>query len=381
MKNKLKINRKLVIAGAVAVAVLLFALLSLRALPEKSTSPVAEPTVSSLTVIVVTAESQSWPQQLQASGALTAWQEIIVSPETGGLRIAELLVDVGDSVKKGQLLAKLADDSVKTELHKQEALVAQASASLKQASVNRQRAQAVDVAGALSPQKLDEYLTNEAVALATLASAKADAESVSLKLAKTRITAADDGVVSSKSAILGNVVNTGAELFRLVRQGRVEWRAELDSRQLAGVHVGQIVRIALPNGKNLEGKVRLVSPTISTTTGRGTAYVSLSPGEGVQPGLFVSGAIELEKKPALSLPQSAVVLRDGRSYVYSVNAGNKVGSQLVTTGRRQGDRIEISSGLDSSTRVVVSGGAFLSEGAQVTVVAVSTKSEQKAGNK
>lgn len=379
MKNKFNTHRKLVIAAAVAV--LLIALLAWRTLMVEDPGTAAESSVSALTVNVVTAEIQGWPQQLHASGALTAWQEIIVSPETGGLRIARLLVDVGDSVRRGQLMAELADDTVRAELRKQEALAAQAGASLTQASTNRQRAQSVDVVGALAPQKMDEYLTNEATALASVASVKADVESARLKLAHTRIVAADDGVVSSKSAILGNVVNTGAELFRLVRQGRVEWRAELDSRQLAGVRAGQTARIVLPGGSNVEGKVRLVSPTLSTATGRGIAYVSLPSGEGVQPGLFASGTIELEAKPALTLPQSAVVLRDGRTYVYVVDSVNRVASQLVTTARRQGDRIEILSGLDATARVVASGGAFLSEGAPVTVASVPTKAEQKVGAK
>lgn len=379
MKNKFNTHRKLVIAAAVAV--LLIALLAWRTLMVEDPGTAAESSVSALTVNVVTAEIQGWPQQLHASGALTAWQEIIVSPETGGLRIARLLVDVGDSVRRGQLMAELADDTVRAELRKQEALAAQAGASLTQASTNRQRAQSVDVVGALAPQKMDEYLTNEATALASVASVKADVESARLKLAHMRIVAADDGVVSSKSAILGNVVNTGAELFRLVRQGRVEWRAELDSRQLAGVRAGQTARIVLPGGSNVEGKVRLVSPTLSTATGRGIAYVSLPSGEGVQPGLFASGTIELEAKPALTLPQSAVVLRDGRTYVYVVDSVNRVASQLVTTARRQGDRIEILSGLDATARVVASGGAFLSEGAPVTVASVPTKAEQKVGAK
>lgn len=381
MNNKFNINRTRVIAVAFSVAVLVIALLAWRAFSSEDSGAATESGVSALTVNVVTAETHSWPQQLQASGALTAWQEIIVSPETGGLRIAQLLVDVGDSVRRGQLMVTLADDTVRAELHKQEALVAQAGANWAQASTNRQRAQSVDVAGALAPQKMDEYLTNEASAVASLSSAKADLESAHLKLAHTRIVAADDGVVSSKSAILGNVVNTGAELFRLVRQGRVEWRAELDFRQLAGVRAGQTARLVLPGGANVEGKVRLVSPTLSTATGRGIAYVSLPSGEGVQPGLFASGTIELDTKPALTLPQSAVVLRDGRSYVYVVDSVNKATSRLVTTARRQGDRIEILSGLDGTARVVASGGAFLSEGAPVTVAPAPTAAAQKEGAK
>ena len=112
---------------------------------------------SALTVEVVAPQTRSWPQVLQASGPVAAWQEIIVSPETGGLRIAELLVDVGSSVRRGQLLARLADATVQAELRKQEAAVAQARASLDQAVSNMQRAKVAGSSGALSAQKIEEY--------------------------------------------------------------------------------------------------------------------------------------------------------------------------------------------------------------------------------
>lgn len=375
-------NRKRVIAGVVAVVlgVAAYALWAPRGdgPGAAAAQPEAPSKATALTVNVVSAEKRAWPQQLQASGAVTAWQEIIVSPETGGLRIAELLVDVGSTVQRGQLMARLSDDTVKAEVRKQEALVAQARASLVQTSTNLKRAQAVDVAGALAPQKMDEYRANEATARASLASAEADLESARLKLAHTRIVAADDGVVSSKSAVLGNVVTAGAELFRLVRQGRVEWRAEMDARQLASARVGQVARLTLPSGLNVEGKVRLVSPTLNAATGRGMVYVSLVAGQGAQPGQFASGIIELDSAPAVTLPQSAIVLRDGRSYVYVVGDGQRVSSRVVVTGRRQGDRVEVVSGLEASSRVVASGGGFLSEGAEVTVASVEA-SKAKAG--
>jgi len=385
MISKLKSNRKLVIAGVVAVALLAaaFALRASRAGdPGTPAAPAqSQPGATALTVQVVSADTRTWPQQLQASGAVAAWQEIIVSPETSGLRIAELLVDVGSTVRRGQLLARLADDTVTAEVRKQEALVAQARASLVQASTNLQRAQAVDVAGALAPQKMDEYRANEATAHAALASAQADLESARLKLSHTRIVAADDGVVSSKSAVLGNVVNAGAELFRLVRQGRVEWRAELDARQLASARVGQAARLVLPSGMNVEGKVRLISPTLSATTGRGTVYVSLASGQGAQPGQFASGTIDLDSKPALTLPQSALVLRDGRSYVYVLDDKQRVASRVVVAGRRQGDRVEVVSGLDPRCRVVASGGAFLSEGAAVTIASADASTARTGGER
>jgi len=257
-------------------------------------------------------------------------------------------------------------------------LIAQAEASLQQAAGNLKRAQAVDVAGAIAPQKLDEYQASEATARATLASVRADLQSARLKLAQTRIVAPDAAVIASKTGVVGNVAAAGTELYRLIRQGRIEWRAELDARQLAAVRPGQPARVDLPGGQTVNGKVWLVSPTLSTTTGRGIAYVSLpadvAADSAAKVGVFASGAIELAPQPAVTLPEAAVILRDGRSYVYLVGNDRKAASRPVITGRRQDGRVEIVSGLDGVSRVVAKGGAFLSDGAVVSVVAAAASS-------
>lgn len=364
----MKMQRKTWILSAAGV--LLLAALAAIALKPKGAAPggpAAQAPASALTVELVAAEPRNWPQELRASGSIAAWEEIVISPETGGLRIAELLVSVGQRVTKGQLLARLADDTVRAELAKQEALVAQAEASLLQASSNLKRAQAVDVAGSIAPQKLDEYRATEATSKASLASARADLQSAKLKLAQTRIAAPDAGIVATKSGVVGNVASAGTELYRLIRQGRIEWRAELDARQLSQVRVGQPARVTLPSGQTVAGKVTLVSPTLSTTTGRGLAYVSLAADSPAKVGIFASGSIELQQASALTLPEAAVVQRDGRAYVYTVGADGRAASRVVTTGRHQGDRVELLSGVDAATRVVAKGGAFISDGALLTV--------------
>jgi hypothetical protein len=115
--------------------------------------------------------------------------------------------------------------------------------------------------------------------------------------------------------------------------------------------------------------VRQVAPTLSTSTGRAIAYVSLPGDSAARVGMFTNGTLELDAKAASTLPQSAVVMRDGKSYVFVIGAGDKVAIRAVETGRRRGDRIEVLTGLAADVRVVASGGAFLSDGAQVTVVA------------
>ena len=360
---------------AIAIAALLVvgAVVAFKMKPPGAAGPAdAASTPSALTVELVAPDSRDWPQTLSASGAVAAWEEIVVSPETGGLRIEELRANVGDRVAKGQLLARLADATVRAELAKQQALVAQAEASLQQAAGNLRRAQSVDVAGALAPQKLDEYRAAEATAQASLASARADLQSVQLKLAQTRITAPDDGVVASKAGVVGNVASVGTELYRLIRQGRIEWRAELDAQQLALVRAGQSAQVQLPGGgAAVAGTVRLVSPTLSTSTGRGIAYVNLDAKGSARAGTFASGSIALERRQALTLPEAAVVQRDGRSYVFLVDAEGKAASRPVATGRRRDARVEIVSGIEPTVRVVARGGAFLADGTPVTVAATA----------
>ena len=360
---------------AIAIAALLVvgAVVAFKMKPPGAAGPAdAASTPSALTVELVAPDSRDWPQTLSASGAVAAWEEIVVSPETGGLRIEELRANVGDRVAKGQLLARLADATVRAELAKQQALVAQAEASLQQAAGNLRRAQSVDVAGVLAPQKLDEYRAAEATAQASLASARADLQSVQLKLAQTRITAPDDGVVASKAGVVGNVASVGTELYRLIRQGRIEWRAELDAQQLTQVRAGQSAQVQLPGGgAAVAGTVRLVSPTLSTSTGRGIAYVSLDAKGSARAGTFASGSIALERRQALTLPEAAVVQRDGRSYVFLVDAEGKAASRPVATGRRRDARVEIVSGIEPTARVVARGGAFLADGTPVTVAATA----------
>lgn len=371
-------KRPLLTSAVTLAAVLAAGALVQSLRPAAAANAPASTAPSVLTVSVVTPQTETWPMILQASGPLAAWQEIIVSPETGGLRVAELLVDVGARVKRGDLLARLSDEGLQADLRKQQAAVGRARATLAQATANLQRARAVDGSGALSAQKLDDYRISEATSRADLESAEAELDSIQLKLRQTRIVAVDDGIVSSKSAVLGNVITAGTELFRLVRQGRIEWRPELDARQVSALRAGQGARVTLPGGEQVEGRVRLVGPTLNTSTGRATVYVSLPAGGPARVGMFANGTIEFDPQPAQTLPQTAVTLRDGRAYAYLLGPGDQVSSRPVTTGRRKEGRVEVA-GLPADARVVAGGGAFLSEGAKVTVASASEVSRVAQG--
>ncbi|MFT4184680.1 MAG: efflux RND transporter periplasmic adaptor subunit, partial [Rhizobium sp.] len=246
-------------AAAFVAAALLIP--SHNAVAEQAASP-------ALTVSLTVPAKREWPETVPASGWLKPWQEAIVASETSGLRITEVLVDVGSVVTKGQTLVRLSQDSVLADIRKQEAAVITAQASLAKAKANADRARQLRPSGALSDEKITEYLADEQTATASLASEEAALDSEKIKLGQTTITAADDGLITSRSADLGAVVSTGTELFRMVRQQRVEWQAEVSARYLPRISEGLSVAINGPDGQAIDGKVRLVGPSVSTDTSR-----------------------------------------------------------------------------------------------------------------
>ncbi|BCO25816.1 multidrug resistance protein MdtA [Rhodoferax lithotrophicus] len=356
-----KLTRQRLLAATALVLLLAGGtwLLKSRAAPAATVLPSAN---AGLSVSAVQPQQASWGRSLQLSGGLFAWQTATIASEEAGLRLTEVLVDVGSVVKRGQLLARLADNSILADLRVQEAAVAQARAKLAQAKAEADRSRTVKDSGALSEQQVTAYVVAEQTAQASLDSALATLEAQRIKLAHTRILAIDDGVISSRSATLGNVVASGTELFQLVRQRRVEWRAEITGKQLSALKPGQTAKITLPDGQQVSGRLRLVGPTLDSNTRNGLAYVDLPVGSAASPGMYVRGEIDTGQAAALTVPSSVVVQRDGNSYVFEKDGASKVAQRQVQTGRRVGDMVEISSGITAQTQLVRSGGAFLKDG-------------------
>jgi len=356
--------------GAVAAALALVAgTSSFLAQAAEDKKAASAPAKTALTVSVTSAAQADWAQTLQANGSVAAWQETVVGAELSGLRLADVQANVGDKVRRGQLLAQLSADSVKAELAQSRAGAAEAHATLAEAKSNAERARSLQPSGAISASQVQQYLTAEATAKARLEAAQARVQADELRISQTRIVASDDGVISARAATAGSMVQPGQELFRLIRKGRLEWRAEVPADELARLSAGMAVRVSAGGAAAVNGKVRMVAPTVDPQTRMGLVYVDLDGPNSVRAGTFARGEFQLARSQALSLPQTAVLLRDGFSYVYRVGADNKVSRLKVQTGRRLGDRIEVLGGIDASAKVVTSGAGFLSEGDAVRVVA------------
>ncbi|MFN3630336.1 MAG: efflux RND transporter periplasmic adaptor subunit [Casimicrobiaceae bacterium] len=336
-----------------------------------SAAPAARP---ALTVTLAQATVSDWPVTLAANGNIAAWQEAVIGAEVQGLRIAELRANVGDRVRKGQVLATFASGTIEVERAQSAAAIAEAEAQLAQAEADAARARTLADSGALSAQQINQFLTAEKTARARLALARAQAEAADIRLAQTRLVAPDDGVIVARAATVGAVVSPGVELFRLIRQGRLEWRAEVTAAELARITPGQRVRVSLPDGSEVAGKVRTLAPTVDPQTRNALVYVDLERAAHARAGVFARGVFELGRSSAVSLPQSAIVLRDGFSYVFRADSAGRVSQVKVETGRRLGDRVEILSGVNAGERVVATGAAFLTDGDTVRIAASAAPS-------
>lgn len=329
----------------------------------------------SLSVQVVRPVQANWPLELSANGAIAAWQEAVVGAELSGLRLDAVLVNVGDRVRKGQLLATLASEAVRADIQNAQASLQEAQALAAEAKSNADRARNLRAADAISAQEAQRSLTSEQTALARVESAKAQLAAQELRGRQTRVVAPDDGVISSRAATVGAVVQPGTELFRLIRQSRLEWRAELPSADLVRVQPGMKAVATPPGGQPVEGRVRMVAPTVDGGTRNGIVYVDLpasSTQAGARAGMFAPGKVAVGQAGGLTVPQTAVLLRDGFSYVFVVEGQKAEQSSVrqvkVKVGRRQGDRIEVIEGLQNGLHVVAAGVAFLADGDVVRVV-------------
>ena len=332
-----------------------------RAADEKKAQP-----RPALTVTTARPETARMPLRLAANGNVAAWQEAVIGSESNGLRLMEVRVNVGDVVKKGDVLAVFDTATVKADLAQAQAAVQEAEANASAASADAKRARTLKNSGALSEQQITQYMTTERAARARVAAAKATATQQSLRLKYAEVVAPDSGIISARNATVGAVGGVAMEMFRMIRQGRLEWRAAVTAAELPRVKPGAKAEVRTASGGTVRGTVRMVAPTVDAQSRVALVYVDLPPmlkaDAPLKAGMFASGQFELGQSNALSVPQQAVAVRDGFPYVFRLNADSRVSQVKVSTGRRIGDRVEVVSGLAPDAQVVVTGAGFLNDG-------------------
>ena len=325
-----------------------------------------------LTVTTVRPAKTSLPIRLAANGNIAAWQEASIGSESNGLRLSEVRVNVGDAVRAGQVLAVFAGESVEADVAQARANLMEAEATAAEAAANAAGARTLQETGALSAQQINQYLTAEQTAKARVAAAKATLAAQQLRMRQVQVVAPDSGVISERKATVGAVAGAGTELFRMIRKGRLEWRAEVTSSELARLQAGTPAVVTAANGARLKGKVRMIGPTVDPQNRSALVYVDLLPVPAqespAKAGMFARGEFDLGTSTAMTVPQQAVVLRDGFSYLFRLGSGNRVSQVKVRTGRRINDQVELLDALAPDTVIVANGAGFLNEGDLVRVV-------------
>ena len=328
---------------------------------------IKSPPKPALTVSTTQPTASTLPLTLAANGSVVAWQEAIIGAEATGLRLLEVRANVGDVVRRGQLLARFSPAAPQAEVAQARANVLEAEATAAEAAANADRARSLQSTGALSASQINQYVTLEKTAQAKVAALRSALNSQQLRLGFAQVLAPDDGVISARTATVGAVVGNGAELFRMIRQGRLEWRAEVTSNELGRITVGMPARITLPGGQSTSGTVRMVAPTVDLQTRTGLVYVDLpKAGTAAKAGMFAKGEFSFGSSNALTVPQQAVVVRDGFSYIFQLGADQRVVQRKVQVGRRVGERIEVM-GVAPAAVLVASGAGFLNDGDLVKV--------------
>jgi multidrug efflux pump subunit AcrA (membrane-fusion protein) len=277
----------------------------------KAKAEPAAPAVSrpALTVRTTALREDKWARTLTANGSILPWQEAVISAQVQGLRISSVRVSIGDHVQQGDVLVTL-DNFVRP----------------------------IDDPGS--------------------------------QMEQARVVAPDSGVISAANANVGSMAQPGVELFRLIRKGRLEWRAELTADELMLLHKGMVAEVTVGEGRVIKGTVRAISPSVNAQTRNGYVLVTLADSSGIIAGVYAHGSFDVSggKKILQSLPQSAVMQRGSATYVLLAGSDGRVHERIVKVGQRNGDRIEIKQGLKANEPVVESGGSFLTEGDVIQVV-------------
>lgn len=356
--------------GRVAIAMLLALTLPLAACGKKKDAAAPAPRAA-LTVSVATAQQTLLPRSVDASGTITAWQEVAVGAETGGLTAVEVLADEGSWVRQGQVLLRMDSSLLDAQLKQAEAAVTSAKATLGQANSDLVRAQELNAKGYLAKAALDQKVAAQGTAAANVASAQASLQAAHAKLDQATVRAPVAGLITSRKVVKGQIVTAGSELFTLVRDGRLELAAQVPETQLALLRPGMPGVVSSDQVGTASGAVRVITPEVDPQTRVGLARIALGAPGGFRPGMFANGKVNVGALPALTVPAGAVLYRDNKPGLFVVDAQNVAHYRQVTTGARSGDVMEISTGVAAGERVATDGAGFLADGDHVRVATQS----------
>ena len=344
------------------------------AVSEQATDGNASTEQSVLSVETVSPSQDDIGSTLSADGTINAKDIANVSAKVSGVAIERVLVEEGDRVRAGQVLAMFDTDAMEQQVLQAEADVAEAEATLANASADAARVLPLIDIDAISKQEADRYRTSEVRARAALQASKARLNTQRLTLDNAKVVAPVSGIISEKMVDVGQVAG-GDPLFTIIKGGVLEWRADIDPKLIGDINIGTPVRVGLPSGDAVMGQVSRIAPTADNNR-QITIYASLAANPNIRAGMYQTGEFLLGSANIQTIPNSAIVSNDGYDYVMLVTdltttddkLMGRIKQQRVTLGERLGENVAVLEPLPSDSRIVQQGGSFLNDGDLVRIV-------------
>lgn len=329
----------------------------------KDTAPAKGGAERARTVRVAPVELRVLEGGVVSSGQLVSREEAAVSAEVTGFRVARVLADVGDVVSAGQVLVQLDDALIRSQIDQQAALLAQAEVAARQAASQAARVRDLEGTGALPQEQIDQRRFEAESRQAAVRAQAAQLADLRTRAAKLLVRAPVGGVILERTVRPGDMSGAGGQpMFRIARDRMVELSAQVAESALASIRPGSSAAVMLPDGRRIQGTVRMVSPAVSTETKLGEVRVALPVQPGLRPGGYGSAAFSGAGAPALAAPETAVNYTADGATVMVVGQGNKVSEVKVRTGRRANGYVELLSGPPAGALVLVGSSSFVLEG-------------------
>lgn len=317
-------------------------------------------------VTATKATKQVIPGALTASGRLLAREEVAVGADLNGFRVTRVLVEEGEWVRRGQVLATLDDSLLRPQVDQLRATLAQQEVAAEQAAAQAARVEGLDGQGVLSGEAIESRRFAARSARAALAATRAQLKDVLVRQSHLLIRAPTNGLVLERTVRPGDTSSTGTPMFRLARDGLIEHYAELSESDIARIGIGDPAEVTLPSGKRLAGKVRLIGTRIEGQTGLAIARIALPRDNELRQGGFAEARFT-RNFTVLAVPAGAVQFDADGASVKVIDGQDRIHRMKVRTGKRARGLVEIASGISEGALVAVKGSAFVLDGDKVHV--------------
>ncbi|MDP3525958.1 MAG: efflux RND transporter periplasmic adaptor subunit [Hoeflea sp.] len=348
-------------------------------------------------IIAVRAVLTDITDRVLTNGMITAVEEVLVAPQVEGLAIETLEVDIGDEVEAGSVLATLSTDQLilqrsQLDANRAKALAAIAQLDAQLAEVQSTAQETVKTAdrarqladqGTYSTVQAEQAEAQATAALARIRSVEesikvaeadvtlidAQVKDVQLRLARTEVKAPVSGIITARGARVGAIASAAAgPLFTMIKDGRLELRADISEADMQRIAEGHAVTIHLIGGAEpVSGVVRRIEPTLNTATRLGLARIDIADGAVLRAGMFADARILVAERKAITVPVTSINMGPNGADVLKIKDGVATLTP-VKTGIREGGMVEITEGLAEGDLIVAKAGAFVRNGDRVTPV-------------